>query len=149
MKALYIIPLGLALTTSCDRPTTREHASVHSSGVDTLTDDAGSAQKRKVQNNTPGVIPAFDSLEENYNTLTTDQFSDYVRTAIEQHGLSAISELAKNSVKRSSPQPFRTRSGFQRLRSPNSIFLRIPLNSPWFWMLRHWVGFATGCSHMK
>jgi hypothetical protein len=99
MKALYITSLGLALTTSCDRPTTQEHAAVPSSGVDILTDDARSAQKRKVQNNTPGAIPALDSLEENYNTLTTDQFSDYIRTTIEQHGLSAISELAKKVSK--------------------------------------------------
>ena len=122
---------------------------MHSSVVDILTDDAESAQKRKVQNSMPGAIPAFDSLEENYNTLTTDQFSDDVRTIIEQHGLSAISELAKKSAKRSSHQPFRTRSGFQRLRSANCIFLRIPLNYPWFWMLRQWVGFTKGCSHMQ
>lgn len=95
MKALYTISLGLALTTSCDRPTTQEHASVKSSGVDILTHDARSVQKRKGQDSTPGAVPAFDSLEKNYNTLTTDQFYEYARKTIEQHGLRAISELAK------------------------------------------------------
>jgi hypothetical protein len=68
---------------------------VPSSGVDILTDDARSAQKRKVQNNTPGAIPAFDSLEENYNTLTTDQFSESLGPLLS----STVSALSPNLQK--------------------------------------------------